>query len=298
MLFDNFEYDIGRDDAGAVQAFIARGYAAAKTQQGSDRNVGGYLYTTTRIPGYSGAFPGGGTRVLAMEALPSTTPAPPGFPYGQTDFYLQIGREESPPGAIPAQLWIQYWVYANDVPGQASRFHDRNKFFYPTAAEAPAPPYPSTNLRWLLANGSRGFQPEGDPRLPQNQYLALQAFEADWLDDVEYPTNRTKLFQNLSGKQVTPNAWFLVKMRIDVSGPQGEWHAWVRRADEAQFTKVAEWVGVPGTRFTWPLTAEQRRGHRMMRIPTTVNSLDNWLYFDDLCISSSESDLPTYRSGP
>jgi hypothetical protein len=287
VFCDDFEYDVARDDPDAVAAFLAAGYAHAKTEQAN--GGAGYLYTTQSVPGFTGELPGPGTRVLALEARPTMYPPPEGFPYEQTDFYLQIGAENGPLGTIPADLWIQFWVYIADVEGFASQFSTRNKFFYPTASD---PAYPSTDERWLFMNGSQGFEAEAADGA--NNFLCMRPPQADNLADAEYPTNKDKLYQNVDDAQVQANAWYLVKMHIDTSGPQGRWEAWIRSQDEASLTKIAEWIGGETPDFLWPLSTEQRLGLKALRIPTTVNEFDSWMYMDDLCLTTTEALLPTY----
>ena len=62
-----------------------------------------------------------------------------------------------------------------------------------------------------------------------------------------------------------------------------------------EFTKVADWIGGVTANFTWPITSS---GHKAMRWPTTVNTYDGWMYYDDFVIATTEADLPTYGGGP
>jgi hypothetical protein len=86
-----------------------------------------------------------------------------------------------------------------------------------------------------------------------------------------------------------------VKLHIDTSGAQGSYEAWIRPAHQPDWTKIAEWIGDVTPQFTWPLAeGAQREGHRALRIPTTVNDVDNWILWDDFAIAQSEASLPQY----
>jgi hypothetical protein len=289
VFFDDFEYDVGREDPDAGTVFLAAGYGWAKTEQdtGAHQGGAGYLYTVSSVPGFSGTFPGAGSRVLALEARPNMYPPPENFPYTQTDFYLQIGSESNPEATIPANLWIQFWVYINDSGDQQSEFPTRSKFFYPSASE---PLYPSSDERWLFMNGRSCFEAEAGGI--SDNYLCMRPPAADFVASEDYPTNANKLGQNLSSKQILANGWYLVRLHVDTSAPQGSWEAWLRGQNEPAMTKIAEWIGGVTPSFSWPLPPEQQTNLRAIRIPTTVNEFDSWMYMDDLAIATSESALP------
>jgi hypothetical protein len=284
LFFDDFEYPAERGDTDVGAIFTAHGWTYAKAENAAAASGSGWLYTTET------ASPTAGARVLMLEARPQSGPPPEGFPYSQTDFYLQYGAEDGALGAIPPDVWFQFWMFIVEDRELVSRFHGRNKYLYPSAA---IPAFPSTDLRWLFMNGSTGF--ESSTAEPGNNFLALEAYEADWQGDIEYPTNQHKLFQNLSDQQVVAGEWTLVKLHIDTSGAQGSYEAWIRPAHQPDWTKVAEWIGDVTPQFTWPLAeGAQREGHRALRIPTTVNDVDNWILWDDFAIAQSEASLPQY----
>ncbi|MBL8954136.1 MAG: hypothetical protein JNK82_25390 [Myxococcaceae bacterium] len=286
LFFDDFEYTADRSSSNVTSTFVARGWAHTKAENALNGGGGGYLYTLSSGP--CAATPGSGSRALMIESRPTMYPPPMGFPYSQTDFYLQYGAEVGAADTLPPDLWFQFWMRIVDEPGRSSRFHSRNKLVYPTSSN---PPYPSTDLRWLFMNGAQGF--EQGPATPGNNFLALEAYEADYTGDAEYPTNRRKLFQNRSSQQIVANQWTLVKVHVDTSGAQGRYEAWLR-PQGAGWTKISEWFGGVTPQFTWPLTPAQRVGHRSMRLPTTVNSLDNWVCLDDFTLATSEAALPRY----
>jgi hypothetical protein len=115
------------------------------------------------------------------------------------------------------------------------------------------------------------------------------------------------LYQNLSPRTyIAPNEWTLVKIHVDVSGPQGTYEAWLRPYGES-WVKVSEFRGGVTRGFTWPTTRQQRVGPATMRMPTTENSWDrarpgtdgdNWKVIQHFAIADDERDLPTYSDVP
>jgi hypothetical protein len=285
VFFDDFEYVVERDVPGARETFQAAGWDWAKSEE--DEGGAGYLYTTTSIDGFAGTFPAtGSTRVLALEARPTMYPPPPDFPYPQTDFYLQYGAEGGPLDTIPANVWIQFWVYLADTPSTPSQFNTRNKFFYPTASVDP--PFPSADERWLFMNGRQGFEAEAGA--PADNFLCMRP-PAAFRSDAD-PVDANKLGQNLSSKQILANEWYLVRLHVDISQSEGVWEAWIRAQSEPELIKIAEWIGGVTPNFTWSLPEEQRSGPRQLRIPTTVNEFDSWMYMDDLYFATGPGPLP------
>jgi hypothetical protein len=283
-FFDNFEYNVGRSDSNARTTFMSHGWTGVKTNQMGDTG-NGYLYTATSIPGYSGSMPSG-SRVLVVEALPRQLAGNEEFI--QTDFYLQLGREDGPRTAIPANVWFQFWIYQANTAQQPSRFARRNKWLYPCRSF-----YPCQNEGWLFQLGSGGFQPTDGPLA--NQYLGLSdTHDIDYTLADEYPTNRFKLFQNRSTQQIIANQWTLVKLHMDTSGAQGRYEGWIKPRG-GQWTKVAEWIAGQTPGLNWNIPAGERRGgHSILRMPTTVNEYDSWTYMDDFAMATSEAALPQY----
>ncbi|MFN3484952.1 MAG: hypothetical protein ACK44W_05655, partial [Planctomycetota bacterium] len=70
VFFDDFEYEVKRDEINPRPAFITPGkWHAVKAINTGRERAGGYIYTVDRIPGYTGAFPGRNSRrVLVLEA--------------------------------------------------------------------------------------------------------------------------------------------------------------------------------------------------------------------------------------
>lgn len=302
IFFDNFNYTVARSDpnSSALSQFQSGGWAGVKRLP-TDTNSFGYIYTTTSISGFSGTYPGTG-KACALEGLPNNSSDPS---FKQTDYYLQIGNESTAViGDLPANIWFQFWIYVNSSGSELSTFANRNKFIYQTTAN-----YPATTGQeaYLVLPGSRGFEEirtSGVPSsFPSNElFLAFQPPDADNTNSTEYPTNATKLYQNLDNTvKILPNQWWLVKIHADVSGTQGILEAWLC-PQGGSWTKVCEWEGGVTSGFTWPTGSNTwRSGHRLLRIPTTENASplsggdgDNWKYIQDFAIASTESLLPIY----
>lgn len=303
ILFDDFDYTVARDDSNstALPLFEAAGWGGVKRNP-TDTNALGYIYTVSSIPGFAGSFPGSGARALALEGRPNNSSDPS---FKQTDYYLQFGDEGTAPiGTIPANVWFQFWIYLNSYGSELSTLANRNKFIYQTTDGYPAT---AGEEAYLVLPGSRGFEEvrtSGVPSsFPANEmFLAFQPPDADNTNSTEYPTNKTKLYQNLDNTvKILPNEWWLVKIHADVSGDQGLLEAWLQPEGGA-FTKVMEWNGGVTSGFTWPTGSNVwRSGHRLLRMPTTENASplsggdgDNWKYLRDFAIATNESLLPVY----
>jgi len=92
---------------------------------------------------------------------------------------------------------------------------------------------------------------------------------------------------------VKRNRWTLVKMHFNTTRTSGNsWEAWVRPYGGA-WTKVSEWIGGQTPGFTWDIPSASVGGHRVLRMPSTVNG-NYWMYMDDFVIATSEEDLPNY----
>jgi len=282
---DNFEYLVGRDDPNAASLFINQGrWGYVKTYQSNEPGALGWLYTTNSIPGYQGSFPGtASTRVLAIEARPATL-RPGGGVTSQTDVYLQLGGTDGPE-VIPANAWIQYWIYSNYYGEQLSTYSPRNKFIYPCPGD-----YPCTNGQWLWMAGGNGCN---DPPISggpfPDQVICLEADTAN-RSNASDPSFKWRLGQNINSMKIRANTWTLVKLHIDTSTSQGKYEAWLRTVSGG-WIKVTEYLGGVTPNFTWPITPG---GQRKFRMPTVINYYDSWQYMDDFVIAESETDLPVY----
>lgn len=290
ILFqDNFNYVAGRDEPDIVSIFQSHGWAGAKTQQAipTTGNPRGYMYTTDTIPGYTGSFPGGGSHVLAMEALVSTLgDRSTGF-FGDMQSTINI-RYGNAPDSIPADAWFQFWAYPTGG-------YDRGmKFIYPCNGD-----YPCHDNHWLFVTGTANKGPEtienGSPA--PDQFLTLVSVGGN--RSTNSPSNAWKLSQQNTTEQLIGNRWTLVKLHIDTSTTQGSYEAWLKPIG-GQWVKVTEDIGGQNG-FDWPIP--NPGGHQQFVMPGVVGgpdaldptlNFDSITYIDDFTIADSESSLPNY----
>ena len=295
LFFDSFEYSVSRNNAadpsGTNNPFTAQGGWTRVKSENTTGSHNGYIYTTSTIPGYNGPFPGTNSNsVLAVESLPASMGS-------QTDFYLQYGDENAAANTVPGNVWFQFWIYSNNYDDpmnqndQISQFDGRLKFIYPCNG-----PYPCQqgNISWLNCLGMTTGEPfwanEDSTELfmttvdPYDLYIDYRA-APDW--------NRFKLGQTDVSENITPNRWTLVKIHYDTSSTSGVFEAWMKPIG-GSWTKVSEWIDGQTPDFSWNIPVQDIGGHRVFRMPTTVDDFDSWLYLDDFAMATSESDLPVY----
>ncbi len=293
LLFDNFEYPVGKFDSGATKAsaFTSAGWTGLKDETTRPGGAGGYLYTVTNIPGTTSPFPSGGSRALAIEGLSATL-------NGQTDFYLQMGGDGTEfENYIPSNVWFQFWVYINKNQFQNSGFTG-GKFIYPCNRSYPCPGTGQYhNWLFVLDNPAPESYDTGSAFMKNLGTGADILTEPDW--------DQWKLYQQNRNEFITPNRWQLVKLHMDTSDGTGKYEAWIRPLGQ-DWVKVAEWIHGVTPNFNWILPPEQvSRGHRILRMPTTwgefvdsrlYRNRDTWMYMDDFAMATSESALPTYNN--
>ena len=267
VFSDRFEYVASRSDPNAAQVFVQNGWSHVKTQQNSS-GAHGYLYTATSIPGYNGQFPGtNSSRVLALEALPETLG-------GQTDFYLGLGNGSSSAydNYIPGDVWFQFWIYPLHSGSQTSIFGTREKFLYACNTD-----YPCHSHLWMIMSGSLTYNPAnpyplGDPA--QGQFLwALR--NASGVSQINNSLGDPDAPGNIGSPNPTewmrPNRWTLVKMHFNTTSTTGNsWEVWLR-PQGGGWTKVSEWIPGRTPGFTWNIPSASVGGHRVLRMPTTVD---------------------------
>lgn len=278
IFFDNFEYAVSRSATNAEVPFAAHGWPYMKAENSSMGRGSGYFYTQADATL--------GSRVLVLESVPSMGGSlGPGFEGGQTDYYLQLGREDGPTTAIPANVWFQFKTYATPQ----SSFSTRDKTMYPCRTSYACSTL-GGNLAWMVLWGRGGFQGTNGPAA--NRYIGVVAEHADIRNSPDYPTNKGKLGQNASNAQLVAGRWYDVKLHFDTSGAQGVYQAWIREQGQSAWTQIADWRGGVTPNFSWPIPADQRIGHRVMRLPTTVNGPgDSTTYMDDFTMARSEAEL-------
>ena len=292
IIFDRFEYAVDRNVTDKATSFRAAGWSGVKSEPFQNGN--GWLYTVTSIPGFSGPFPGGGSRVLAMEARPATE----GF---QTDFYLSLGGSEN---AVPGDVWFQFWLYPQNSGTQQSRWSNRNKFLYVTREG-----YPSHNHNWMLSDSNYTYNPLNSTPwgTPSSGQFVWQLASASGGSSLQYtgpgsdPSRTDIVGPQTVSEWMRPNRWTLVKMHFNTNGDQGVWEMWLRAYGTPTWTKVADWKGGVTPGFQWKIPSGQRGGHRELRMPTTVGNAnpaspqyEYWLYMDDFAMATSEGALRVY----
>ena len=295
IFLDNFEYTVAREDPDSTKIFLQKGrWHGAKTIHTRER-ANGYLYTTTKVPGYSGAFPGrNSSRVLVMEALPRSR----GF---QTDFYLEYGDAENAAynDAVPGNVWFQFWIYVNHSGNQRSQFDLRNKLIYACNTA-----YPCHSHKWMLGFGTNSSQPhQRSLGIPSNGDAYLNNginSEVATIRNTRLPSGEEwKLGQTNTSERITANRWTLVKIHFDTSTESGQYEVWMRPLG-GSWTKTAEWIDGVTPGFTWKINAANVGGHRAFRMPSTIGrangslNYDAWIYMDDFAIAVSEAGLPIY----
>ena len=302
IFFDGFEYEVNRDELNAKPSFITVGkWSGVKSQNAMGKGLG-YLYTTNRIPGYTGPFPGRSSkRVLAIEGRPKTF-------NNQTDFYLQFGNPRDNKNTIPGNVWFQFWLYPNhyddpeDHEDQLSGFGSGFKFIYPSVDGG----YP-THPGWLFTLGRSSHVVLKDRAEPffaeaaaHDLLLSVPTESGAEIAKAE-PWNRWKLGQTSLDERIASNRWTLVKLHFDTSTTSGKYEAWLQPLG-GKWVKVAEWIDGVTEDFSWKIPAEKVGGYRSFRMPTTIGSFgerardnkDCWIYMDDFAMASSEDALPKY----
>lgn len=292
VFMDRFEYSVSRSDPNAAQQFVDNGWSHAKTSQNSP-GARGYLYTTSSIAGYTGAFPGtSSSRVLALEALPQTLG-------GQTDFYLGLGNGSSAAydDYIPGDVWFQFWIYPQHTASAPSTFSTREKFLYACNTD-----YPCNSHLWMMMSGSASYNPDnmfplGEPTQGQFLWTLRQsAGVSQIVNSLGDPYAQGNIGQPNPTEWMRPNRWTLVKMHFNTTRTSGNsWEMWLR-PQGGQWTKEAEWIGGQTPGFTWNIPSASVGGHRVLRMPSTVDH-DYHMFMDDFVMATSESDLPVYSGG-
>jgi len=310
IFHDGFEYEVKRDELDPKPAFITEGkWSGVKSQNATGKGLG-YLYTTERIPGYKGPFPGRDSkRVLAIEARSQTFKS-------QTDFYLQYGHAQGPADQVPGNVWFQFWLYVNhyddprDQEDQLSGFGG-GKFIYPSV-DGNYPTWPV----WLFCVGRSSHVVLKDRDKPffaevADHDLLLQTVSGGPGEGGSFcayaeikkaePWDRWKLGQTSLDERIVANRWTLVKSHVDTSTTSGRLEVWLKPLG-GKWVKVTEWIDGVTKDFSWKIPEQKVGGYRVFRMPTTHGSVgerakdnrDSWIYMDDFAMASSEGALPRY----
>ncbi|MCU7806740.1 MAG: PKD domain-containing protein [Candidatus Thiodiazotropha sp. (ex Semelilucina semeliformis)] len=294
-FYDDFQYNVARtnssDPTGVNNPFTSQGGWSRVKSENITGSHNGYLYTVNQIPGYGGSFPGrNSTSVLAIEARPGSMGS-------QTDFYLQFGDENAPLNTVPGNVWFQFWMYSNryDDPtsqnDQLSAYDGRFKFIYPCNG-----PYPCQQgqINWLNCMGYTTGEPFWANQVNTEVFMTnIDPYNTNVDYQLAPEWNQFKLGQTDVSENVTPNRWTLVKIHYDTSTTSGTFEAWMKPLG-GQWVKVAEWINGQTPNFSWTIPAGDVGGHRVFRMPTTMDDHDSWMYIDDFAMATSEADLPVY----
>lgn len=304
LFFDDFNYAVARGDSTSTKqsTFGSHGWGIKDNSEGF--GPGGWIYTTSSIPGYVGTIPGRSGRAMCLETdhTMSTFQGGAGMNYYQSDYYLSKSAN-----GWSSDIWLQYWVYINNYGTQLSRFKSgRDKFWYPIQSN-PTGSYPDIGSIQYQGRDGYEYQNPAHPYYsnpdPASCYLGLEGDTCRTTVATEAPTSR--LYHNLApNTKITPNQWWLVKQHIKQTSPTGAWEAWLRPMGTLTWTKVADWRPGITSGFTWDISpsAPYAQGIQTYKFPTTMNGgatnteYPNWRYYADFAIASSESGLPTYGS--
>lgn len=300
-LRDNFEYNVSREQTGKSAAFAAGGGWSGAKSNPENPGACGYIYTSASIPGFSGTFPGSNSsRVLSMEFLPQGLNCLVGENWWQTDAYLAIGGQGAPQNTIPPNMWVQFWIYINNFGPQQTRWGS-TKWLYPCIDGI----YPCTgsNVSFLhiLRPGLLNPWPQELPPGGADVYPFVRGAGAYFSPGDPEP-GPDKLSPNISpdtGKLIA-NRWTLVRIHTDISGSQGVYQEW-HKSVEGNFVQVSNWVGGVTQNFSWPLAglnSARTQGQKSLKLGTTWQNSDGWIYLDDFVMASSVADLPNYNGAP
>ncbi|MFO0696665.1 MAG: hypothetical protein U0230_24055 [Polyangiales bacterium] len=318
LFFDAFNYALDRLDSAATKQAVtsAAGYTRIKDEQTNPGGAAGYLYTVSSIEGDGSGIPGGG-HALCMETRANTLQQQP-------DYYVQLG--DGSPGAFPANLWVQLWMYIQDDAGsnKSSVVVGRNKFIYPLLGSRAGYPMATEDTAWLmhlrplaydLSNGTMINQPSpaavcfetfGRYSGTTGARVTHPHLSGTGLEDYLYPNMNVPTNDD---RFILPNRWYLVRFHFDISGAVDSntsvYEAWWRTkgAQAGGLVKHAEYIGgqaAPGSpQFSYYNRLLDNLGAKFLRIPTTMGSTtapwgDSWIYLKDLAIATHPSSLPTY----
>lgn len=321
LHYDRFEYVVNRVNDPLPQQdnpFVNTGGWTSVKAENLTGSHAGWLFTTTSIPGYTGAFPGqNSSRVLKTEAINDSG----------ADFYLQYGSQAND---IPGDVWFQFWIYIQHYgtdPLELNYLDNRHKFIYPCNVLA----YPCSggNNKWLInlttqplntldtladdtwANEAAGI-PFGyvTPGNPDRYYTHGETFlimrdatggfpiyTPGLPGDTADKLGPNELAQGLDNLYLAPNQWYLIKIHLDTSvANNGKFESWMMPLG-GSWRKTHEWISGVTPNFTWPNVAG---GHMTYRMPSTIgweeDNVEGYsvYYIDDWAMATTEADLPTY----
>lgn len=264
------------------------------------------VFIRTSIPGYSGSFPSG-SNVMRVFTQSISEQADSGIAIGDSGSALYDNY-------IPNNVWIQFAWYINNTGAETTVTVNRVlKLIYPCDRPFPCQTGdPVSNNYWLLqcTRGSNSYAPFYDTALTSDTdgdcYLTFRDNAAN-VSSPYWPGTGSSGIENYLGQTslsewIKPGRWNIVRLHFDFSNASGaRVDAWIGPMGSA-LTQVMAWhddESVEGTTFTWDFTGSG--GHRSIWIPSTQpanNTTGNthYMYYDDIYVATSESDLPTYTA--
>jgi len=324
LFFDGFDYAVARDATGKFAAdgpFVAHGWSGGKDAVLNGSGAGGWLYTSATVVGSNEALPGvDSTHALVVECGAGTFASVIEGVWRQTDFYLQFGNPaEGSLDTIPADVWIQQWMFIADAGNQRSLFPPTQrlgKWFYPTRNG-----YPSTDLEWLFSLSGVVVDSEvvvggaSQEVHIDSTSVGVQIKVTDTDNDIytdERPDGTTTLGSSGTDpdrlQPITAGQWFLLRVHVDHTTAPGLFETWIQ-------PRGGDWIKIvdsASTAVDWEPTSAD--GHRGMRFPTTMSNWyqepelqtthgDWWIYIDDFAMArgvnsggAGVADLPSYAT--
>jgi len=327
VFFDDFNYAVARADAGYNRGnnpFVTSGgWNDCKSSQFQEPGAQAYLYTTTTIEGYAGIMPGvsGSGRVMCFEQLSGTNQE-------QTDCYLVYGQEYtegvSNPAlleTIPADCWIQFWVYPQNSGSQTG--HTKfGKLLYPSRAYGTVGLADADGAGWLCDINSVKRQPltiDAENTSTNSFYLESRCqyggFDQttglidpnllQWRWDY-YITNPDDSLLDIFGQTtdsvIAENTWSLIRIHYDISNVgTNTYEIYKRELGTPSFTQIASWtdggtVAGEAVRISPNQHVDGSYGHAFLKVLSTfgyasgdsrvVDNTDSFIYFSDFAISA------------
>lgn len=249
---------------------------------------------TTDIAGVSVNPTRNSSRVLRVEGRASE---------GQTDIFLQRGDGVlTDNDVLPADCWVQHWLMLHRAGTELSQFSNQGtKWIYPCRDS-----YPCTTMSNVLqlrgyAGGDTcasmpdqvsGWYPldDGSENRPGND-------QHSWTPDPGDPCygdyNPIRRGVHNSANFFAPNTWYLTKFRLSTVGPNGSIELWVREYGNLTWSKWMDWRGnvTPDTYQYLVDAVNQGVGHQLLKLFTTFNDVNSWVYVGDFQVATSEANL-------
>lgn len=290
IISDNFEYAVGRDDDDK-SAFTTSGPWTGWKSRPLHPGAYGFTYTTTSIPGFSGAFPGtNSSRVLASEHLPGT------YEWGQSDTYLSFFDTGEGNQPIPATFYLQFWVYFQYYGDQLSSFQN-GKFLYPCGDDVQTGTCGVQHHDWMtqFRKNYSGETFELTTEEAGHVYIYMKTEGTASMVGEGETTGNLGPNQSQATAIFHPNTWYLLKFYYDFSTNDPIYRMWRKTVTDESFTLIAEYVDGTTQGLTW--TPYTNSGYYRLNFLEMNDQVDCWFYVDDFIIATSENDLPTYSSG-